>query len=114
MLPRKFLCLTNAALGALLKPSDEHVSLPKVPALCGGVENCAIVYFVIAIIARASRISSFSSFRSLRNSAQNPPFQAFREAFAFPSGVLGPVDFNHGFHRLIASACRDRRSGDHP
>jgi hypothetical protein len=32
-------------------------------------------------------------------------FTAFAAQMALPSAVLGPVDFSHGFQRLIASAC---------
>ena len=38
---------------------------------------------------------------------------ALREDMAFPSSVVGPVAFNHGFVRKIVSACFARRSGVH-
>lgn len=55
-----------------------------------------------------------SSRASARSVARNPPFQALRDAFALPSGVRGPVECSQGRKRLIASACRARRSSVHP
>src|ERR1700682_6623482 len=42
------------------------------------------------------------------------PVKAFRDTVALPCALFGPLDFCHGFHRLIASACRARRSDVHP
>ncbi len=39
-----------------------------------------------------------------------PDFSALRATFFFPSTLRGPVDFSHGFQRLIASAWRRLRS----
>ena len=58
--------------------------------------------------------SVFSSPDSPRISARCPPFQAFRDTRALPSGVDGPVDCSHGFQRLISSACRCLRSKVQP
>jgi hypothetical protein len=52
-----------------------------------------------------------SSLASLRNSSLVPPLEAFRLNRAFPSMVLGPVDFSQGRHCWISAACRARRSG---
>ena len=41
-------------------------------------------------------------------------FSALRDAAAFPSMDVGPVDFSHGFQLRISSACRALRSGVQP
>lgn len=55
-----------------------------------------------------------SNLASSFNICRVPPFHALRATFAFPLTDLGPVDFSHGRHRLISSACRARRSAVHP
>ena len=64
--------------------------------------------------SHCARIASFSSLMASRNFFHSPPAQALPDAAALPSGLFGPVDCCHGFHCLIASLCRLRRSGVHP
>lgn len=44
----------------------------------------------------------------------NPCLTAFIADTRLPPSVLGPVDLSQGLQRLIASACRARRSGVQP
>lgn len=63
----------------------------------------------------ASRIKSASSWRkAISWAVNNPCLKLLRALLAFPSSVRAPVDCSHGFHVLISSACRLRRSGVQP
>lgn len=62
--------------------------------------NKSRVEAVIALSNRAPRAAS----------ERNPPFQAFKADRAFPSTVLGPVDFFQGQRTRILSACVRRAS----
>ena len=64
--------------------------------------------------SRASLISAFTILVISRSRCREPPRQGLRATRALPSSVTGPVDLVHGFHRLIASLCRLRRSDVHP
>ena len=68
----------------------------------------------MSLILRISASSAFSVLVSSRSCARWPPFQALRETLSRPSGVVGPVDCSHGFHRLMASACLRLRSNVQP
>ena len=61
--------------------------------------------------SRPALTSAFTMRVSSRSICRCPPFQAFLDAVALPSGVTGPVARVHGFQVPISSACRARRSG---
>ena len=77
----------------------------------GALENQASA---VLLNSRIAANSAFSSLVRSRSWGRIPPCQALRDTCALPSGVLGPVDFSHGFHCLINSACRRRRSNVQP
>ena len=57
----------------------------------------------------------FTRRRSSSHDADRKPCtRAFCDVTAFPFSVLGPVDWLHGFQRLITSACLAHRSGVRP
>ena len=59
---------------------------------------------------RCSRSAWLSSLMIWRNLTRWPPFHAFRDALALPSGVLGPVDLVQGAQDLTDSLCRSLRA----
>ena len=71
-------------------------------------------YPYAARLPACSRKAPFKAFTISLSTNQCPPVQALRATIALPSGLFGPVDWFHGFHRLMASLCRLRRSGVHP
>lgn len=77
----------------------------------GALENQASA---VLLNSRIAASSAFSSLVRSRSWGRIPPCQALRDTCALPSGVLGPVDFCHGLHCLINSACRRRRSNVQP
>lgn len=60
-------------------------------------------------------LACFNCCRTMRTTSRNswrfPPFQGLRATLALPSADLGPVERSQGFHTLISSDCRARRSG---
>ena len=74
----------------------------------------AFYYRQLLISSPDARTSALTSFDSSLSCARWPPVQALRATSALPSGLFGPDDCCHGFHRLMASLCCLRRSGVQP
>ena len=118
-------------------PIQSHYFIRLIPLLCRNNllfrstyvisidlwKHCIKLYFLSHVCRQCIEfhqsgaiylIGSYCSCNTLASSLRaglKHPLNAFFEALAFPSSVLGPVDCSHGFHVLISSACRCRRSG---
>jgi|SaaInlStandDraft_6_1057023.scaffolds.fasta_scaffold81957_2 hypothetical protein len=86
--------------------------------MAGQTMQTTIKYAAYSINDRASRSARANSAISLcirRTLALRPPcLNEFLHERFFPVAVLGPVDFSHGFNRIIIADCFARRSGVQP